>query len=781
MKKKWNKIVEEILKMDSDMSKLSDSELRHKTDEFKLRLKEGTSLDSLLPEAFAVVRETAFRVVGMKPYPVQIMGGIAIHEGNIAEMATGEGKTLVSTMPAYLNALVGKGVHIVTVNDYLAKRDAEWMGKIHEFLGLSVGYILNDYTPDRRKQAYNCDITYITNNELGFDYLRDNMAKKSTDIVQRGLHFAIIDEIDSILIDEARTPLIISGNESDASSLYIACDILARQMQKGKGDGKLKKIDAILGEDIVEDGDFYVDEKDKNVSLTVAGVEKVEDYFHIENFSAPEHLAIQKTIILALKANYLMFRDKDYVVKEQQVFIVDEFTGRIMKGRRFSDGLHQAIEAKEHVVIQKENNTLATITLQNFFNKYDKKAGMTGTAKTEEKEFRDTYHMKVCPIPTNKPISRVDEPDSLYLTKKEKFHAIIEDIVKTHEKEQPVLVGTINIDTSEYLSRKLKEIGIKHQVLNAKYHEAEAEIISHAGEKGMVTIATNMAGRGTDIILGKEVLALGGLRVIGTERHESRRIDNQLRGRAGRQGDIGSSKFYLSLEDNLIRLFGLEKYIELYRKLGIKENEEITHKTASKQVEKAQRRVELNNYNMRKQLLDYDKVNNDQRELIYAERRKLLNKENIRETILNMLRDVANSCISYDKKNKTWDVSVLNDYLEKDEMITISSDSTQKELSKTVFEIFFKKYQKIEELITPEQMRENERSVLLEVIDNNWMLQLDNMEHLKQSISLQSYAQKDPVAQYKLEGYSMFDRMLASIRNDIAITFTHIYYEPAEV
>lgn len=564
MKKKWNKIVEEILKMDSDMSKLSDSELRHKTDEFKLRLKEGTSLDSLLPEAFAVVRETAFRVVGMKPYPVQIMGGIAIHEGNIAEMATGEGKTLVSTMPAYLNALVGKGVHIVTVNDYLAKRDAEWMGKIHEFLGLSVGYILNDYTPDRRKQAYNCDITYITNNELGFDYLRDNMAKKSTDIVQRGLHFAIIDEIDSILIDEARTPLIISGNESDASSLYIACDILARQMQKGKGDGKLKKIDAILGEDIVEDGDFYVDEKDKNVSLTVAGVEKVEDYFHIENFSAPEHLAIQKTIILALKANYLMFRDKDYVVKEQQVFIVDEFTGRIMKGRRFSDGLHQAIEAKEHVVIQKENNTLATITLQNFFNKYDKKAGMTGTAKTEEKEFRDTYHMKVCPIPTNKPISRVDEPDSLYLTKKEKFHAIIEDIVKTHEKEQPVLVGTINIDTSEYLSRKLKEIGIKHQVLNAKYHEAEAEIISHAGEKGMVTIATNMAGRGTDIILGKEVLALGGLRVIGTERHESRRIDNQLRGRAGRQGDIGSSKFYLSLEDNLIRLFGLEKYIELY-------------------------------------------------------------------------------------------------------------------------------------------------------------------------------------------------------------------------
>ena len=466
MKKKWNKIVKEILKMDSDMSKLSDSELRHKTDEFKLRLKEGTSLDSLLPEAFAVVREAAFRVVGMKPYPVQIMGGIAIHEGNIAEMATGEGKTLVSTMPAYLNALVGKGVHIVTVNDYLAKRDAEWMGKIHEFLGLSVGYILNDYTPDRRKQAYNCDITYITNNELGFDYLRDNMAKKSTDIVQRGLHFAIIDEIDSILIDEARTPLIISGNESDASSLYIACDILARQMQKGKGDGKLKKIDAILGEDIVEDGDFYVDEKDKNVSLTVAGVEKVEDYFHIENFSAPEHLAIQKTIILALKANYLMFRDKDYVVKEQQVFIVDEFTGRIMKGRRFSDGLHQAIEAKERVVIQKENNTLATITLQNFFNKYDKKAGMTGTAKTEEKEFRDTYHMKVCPIPTNKPISRVDEPDSLYLTKKEKFHAIIEDIVKTHEKEQPVLVGTINIDTSEYLSRKLKEIGIKHQVLN---------------------------------------------------------------------------------------------------------------------------------------------------------------------------------------------------------------------------------------------------------------------------------------------------------------------------
>lgn len=780
MKKKWNKIVEEILKLDEDMSQLSDVELRYKTTEFKQRLKEGVTLDSLLPEAFAVVREAAFRVVNMKPYPVQIMGGIAIHEGNIAEMATGEGKTLVSTMPAYLNALEEKGVHVVTVNDYLAKRDAEWMGKIHEFLGLSVGYILNDYTPDRRKKAYNCDITYITNNELGFDYLRDNMAKKSNDIVQRGLHFAIIDEIDSILIDEARTPLIISGNERDASSLYIACNVLARQMIKGEGDGRLKKIDAILGEDIVEDGDFYVDEKDKIVSLTASGVEKVEDYFHIENFSAPEHLAIQRTIILALKANYLMFRDKDYVVKDQQVFIVDEFTGRIMQGRRFSDGLHQAIEAKENVVIQKENNTLATITLQNFFNKYDKKAGMTGTAKTEEKEFRDTYHMKVCPIPTNKPISRVDEPDSLYLTKKEKFHAIIEDIVKTHEKEQPVLVGTINIDTSEYLSNELKKIGIKHQVLNAKYHEAEAEIISHAGEKGMVTIATNMAGRGTDIILGEGVLALGGLRVIGTERHESRRIDNQLRGRSGRQGDIGSSKFYLSLEDNLIRLFGLEKYIDIYRKLGIEENEEIIHKTVSKQVEKAQKRVELNNYNMRKQLLDYDKVNNDQRELIYAERRKLLNKEDVHEAIINMLHDVADSCISYDKKRKEWDISSLATYLESDEMITVTPDSTKKDLSKTVFEEFLKKYQKIESMFIPEQMRETERNVLLEVIDNNWMLQLDNMEHLKQSISLQSYAQKDPVAQYKLEGYNMFDKMLASIRSDIAATFTHIYYQPTE-
>lgn len=780
MKKKWNKIVEEILKLDEDMSQLSDVELRYKTTEFKQRLKEGVTLDSLLPEAFAVVREAAFRVVNMKPYPVQIMGGIAIHEGNIAEMATGEGKTLVSTMPAYLNALEEKGVHVVTVNDYLAKRDAEWMGKIHEFLGLSVGYILNDYTPDRRKKAYNCDITYITNNELGFDYLRDNMAKKSSDIVQRGLHFAIIDEIDSILIDEARTPLIISGNERDASSLYIACNVLARQMIKGKGDGRLKRIDAILGEDIVEDGDFYVDEKDKIVSLTAAGVEKVEDYFHIENFSDPEHLAIQRTIILALKANYLMFRDKDYVVKDQQVFIVDEFTGRIMQGRRFSDGLHQAIEAKENVVIQKENNTLATITLQNFFNKYDKKAGMTGTAKTEEKEFRDTYHMKVCPIPTNKPISRVDEPDSLYLTKKEKFHAIIEDIVKTHEKEQPVLVGTINIDTSEYLSNELKKIGIKHQVLNAKYHEAEAEIISHAGEKGMVTIATNMAGRGTDIILGEGVLALGGLRVIGTERHESRRIDNQLRGRSGRQGDIGSSKFYLSLEDNLIRLFGLEKYIDIYRKLGIEENEEIIHKTVSKQVEKAQKRVELNNYNMRKQLLDYDKVNNDQRELIYAERRKLLNKEDVHEAIINMLHDVADSCISYDKKRKEWDISSLATYLESDEMITVTPDSTKKDLSKTVFEEFLKKYQKIESMFIPEQMRETERNVLLEVIDNNWMLQLDNMEHLKQSISLQSYAQKDPVAQYKLEGYNMFDKMLASIRSDIAATFTHIYYQPTE-
>ena len=594
--KRISKTVDKIEALDESMQKLSDEELRHKTVEFKERLANGETLDDLLPEAYATVREASSRAIGLKHYRVQLIGGIILHQGRIAEMRTGEGKTLVSTLPAYLNALEEKGVHIVTVNDYLATRDAEWMGKVHNFLGLTVGVVTNDMENDERREAYNCDITYITNNELGFDYLRDNMVIEKEDLVQRDLHYAIVDEVDSVLIDEARTPLIISGESGKSTELYRACDILARQMERGSSDGELSKMDILMNEDIEEDGDFLVNEKDKQIMLTADGVKKVEKFFHIENLADPENLAIQHNIILALRAHNLMFKDKDYVVKDDEVLIVDEFTGRIMPGRRYSDGLHQAIEAKENVKVKRESKTLATITFQNFFNKYDKKAGMTGTALTEEQEFREIYGMDVVVIPTNKPVQRIDHDDAIYKTKREKMNAVVEDIIESHAKGQPVLVGTITIEMSEELSAMLKKRGIKHNVLNAKFHEKEAEIISHAGEIGAVTIATNMAGRGTDIVLEDGVAELGGLKIIGTERHESRRIDNQLRGRAGRQGDPGESKFYLSLEDDLMRLFGSERMISIYNALGIPEGEEIQHKTISKTIEKAQKKIENNNF-----------------------------------------------------------------------------------------------------------------------------------------------------------------------------------------
>ena len=635
--KRISKTVDKIEALDESMQKLSDEELRHKTVEFKERLANGETLDDLLPEAYATVREASSRAIGLKHYRVQLIGGIILHQGRIAEMRTGEGKTLVSTLPAYLNALEEKGVHIVTVNDYLATRDAERMGKVHNFLGLTVGVVTNDMENDERREAYNCDITYITNNELGFDYLRDNMVIEKEDLVQRDLHYAIVDEVDSVLIDEARTPLIISGESGKSTELYRACDILARQMERGSSDGELSKMDILMNEDIEEDGDFLVNEKDKQIMLTADGVKKVEKFFHIENLADPENLAIQHNIILALRAHNLMFKDKDYVVKDDEVLIVDEFTGRIMPGRRYSDGLHQAIEAKENVKVKRESKTLATITFQNFFNKYDKKAGMTGTALTEEQEFREIYGMDVVVIPTNKPVQRIDHDDAIYKTKREKMNAVVEDIIESHAKGQPVLVGTITIEMSEELSAMLKKRGIKHNVLNAKFHEKEAEIISHAGEIGAVTIATNMAGRGTDIVLEDGVAELGGLKIIGTERHESRRIDNQLRGRAGRQGDPGESKFYLSLEDDLMRLFGSERMISIYNALGIPEGEEIQHKTISKTIEKAQKKIENNNFGIRKNLLDYDRVNNEQREVMYKERRRVLDGDDMKESVLGMM------------------------------------------------------------------------------------------------------------------------------------------------
>ena len=770
-------IVDRIEAMDEEMQQLSDTELKGKTAEFKKRLEEGETLDDILPEAFAVVREAASRTLHIKHYRVQLIGGIILHQGRIAEMRTGEGKTLVSTLPAYLNALTGKGVHIVTVNDYLAKRDAEWMGQVHEFLGLKVGVVLNSMDNDERREAYNCDITYVTNNELGFDYLRDNMVIYKEQLVQRGLHFAVIDEVDSVLIDEARTPLIISGQSGKSTKLYDACDILARQLVKGEASGEFSKINAIMGEEIEETGDFIVNEKEKNVNLTEEGVKKVEKFFNFENLADAENLEIQHNIILALRAHNLMFKDQDYVVtSDGEVMIVDEFTGRIMPGRRYSDGLHQAIEAKEHVKVRRESKTLATITFQNLFNKFEKKSGMTGTALTEEKEFRDIYGMDVVEIPTNRPVQRVDLNDAVYKTKKEKFEAVIEEIIEAHAKGQPVLVGTITIETSELLSKMLKKRGIQHKVLNAKFHEKEAEIVADAGVHGAVTIATNMAGRGTDIKLDDAAREAGGLKIIGTERHESRRIDNQLRGRSGRQGDPGESRFYISLEDDLMRLFGSERLMNVFNTLGVEDGEQIEHKMLSSAIEKAQKKIENNNFGIRKNLLEYDQVMNEQREIIYEERRRVLDGESMRDSIYHMITEyvenVVDSCISPDVDYEEWDLTELDVNLHATLPIKIPTiedvkGMNQKELKHLLKERAVKAYEEKEaEFPELEHLREIERVILLKVIDAKWMDHIDDMDQLRQGIGLQAYGQRDPLVEYKMMGYDMFGEMTAAIAKD---------------
>ena len=780
-------LVDKIEELRPTMQAMTDEELKAQTRKFKERLAEGETLDDLLPEAFATVREASKRVLNMEHYRVQLIGGIILHQGRIAEMRTGEGKTLVSTCPAYLKALEGKGVHIVTVNDYMAKREAEWMGKVHEFKGLKVGVILNSMKNDERREQYACDITYVTNNEDGFDYLRDNMVIYKEQLVQRELHYAIIDEVDSVLIDEARTPLIISGQSGKSTKLYEVCDILARQLQRGEASGEMTKMTAIMGEEIIETGDFIVNEKDKVVNLTEEGVKKVEKFFHIENLADPENLEIQHNIILALRAHNLMFRDQDYVVKDDQVLIVDEFTGRIMPGRRYSDGLHQAIEAKEHVKVRRESKTLATITFQNFFNKYAKKAGMTGTALTEEQEFREIYGMDVIEIPTNRPVQRVDLDDAVYMTKKEKFRAVVEEIKKAHAKNQPVLVGTITIETSELLSNMLRREGIAHQVLNAKFHELEAEIVAQAGVAGAVTIATNMAGRGTDIKLDEEARAAGGLKIIGTERHESRRIDNQLRGRSGRQGDPGESRFYISLEDDLMRLFGSEKLMSVFSSLGVAENEQIEHKMLSSAIEKAQRKIESNNYGIRKNLLEYDQVNNEQREIIYKERRRVLDGDNMRDAICKMITDTVENtvdmCISDEVDSDEWDLIELNTILQPIIPVkTITKEDVKgirkNQLKQNLKEEAIKLYEvKEAEFAEPEQIRELERVVLLKVIDRKWMDHIDDMEQLRQGIGLQAYGQRDPKVEYKMSAFEMFDEMIAGIQQDTVRLLYHVRIE----
>mgnify|MGYP005792596841 FL=1 len=781
-------IVEKIESLRPEMASKSDEELRDQTRIFKERLAQGETLDDILPEAFATVREAAKRTLNMEHFPVQLIGGIVLHQGRIAEMRTGEGKTLVSTCPAYLNALRGKGVQIVTVNDYLAKRDAEWMGQVHRFLGLTVGVVLNEMNSEQRKAAYACDITYVTNNELGFDYLRDNMAIYKEQLVLRDLDYCIIDEVDSVLIDEARTPLIISGQSGKSTKLYEVCDVLARQLERGTVSKEFSKLDAIMGEEIEETGDFVVDEKDKVVNLTEQGVRKVEEFFHIENLADPENLEIQHNIILALRANNLMFRDKDYVVKDNEVLIVDEFTGRIMPGRRYSDGLHQAIEAKEHVNVRRESRTLATITFQNFFNKFNKKAGMTGTALTEEKEFRNIYGMDVIAIPTNRPMIRKDLDDAVYKTKKEKFKAVVDEVEKAHEKGQPVLVGTIAIETSELLSKMLNRRGIPHKVLNAKFHELEAEIVADAGIHGSVTIATNMAGRGTDIKLDDESKALGGLKIIGTERHESRRIDNQLRGRSGRQGDPGESRFYLSLEDDLLRLFGSERLMHMFEAMGVPEGEQIEHKMLSNAIEKAQMKIESNNFGIREQLLKFDEVNNEQREVIYAERRKVLDGDNMRDLVLKMITDIVENAvdmsISDDQTAEKWDLSELNSLLLPiiplspirltDEQKSMKKNELKHNLKEKAIKLYEAKEAEFPEA---EQIREIERVVLLKVIDNKWMAHLDDMDALRESIGLQAYGQRDPVVEYKMQGYDMYEAMMASIQEETVRILFHIRVE----
>ena len=785
--KRIDGLVKKIEDLRPAMMAMSDEQLRDKTKEYRKRLTEGETLDDLLPEAYATVREAARRVLNTEHYRVQLIGGIILHQGRIAEMKTGEGKTQTCLLPAYLNALEGKGVHVVTVNDYLAKRDAEWMGQVHEFLGLKVGVVLNDMKPEERREAYNCDITYVTNNELGFDYLRDNMVIYKEQLVLRDLHYAIIDEVDSVLIDEARTPLIISGQSGKSTKLYEACDILARQLTRGEDMEELSKMDAIMGIEREETGDFIVNVKDKVVNLTAQGVSKVERFFQIENLADPENLEIQHNIILALRAHNLMFRDQDYVVKDDQVLIVDEFTGRIMPGRRYSDGLHQAIEAKEHVKVKRESKTLATITFQNFFNKFEKKAGMTGTALTEEREFRDIYGMDVVEIPTNKPIARIDRQDAVYKTKREKLHAIVEAVKAAHAKGQPVLVGTINIDASEELSGLLKKSGIEHKVLNAKFHEMEAEIVADAGIHGAVTIATNMAGRGTDIKLDDEARAAGGLMIVGTERHESRRIDNQLRGRSGRQGDPGESRFYISLEDDLMRLFGSDRMITMFNALGIPEGQEIEHSALTKAIESAQKKIENNNFGIRKNLLEYDQVMNEQREIIYEERRRVLNGESMRDAIYKMITDIVedcvDTCIGDDSDFEEWDYNELNTLLlpiiplqpvSASRVMKPKKNSLKQQLKEEAVKLYESKEAEFPE---PEAIREIERVILLKVIDRKWMDHLDDMDQLRQGAGLQAYGQRDPLVEYKLSGYEMFDDMTQNIKEDTVRLLFHVRIE----
>ena len=790
--KRIKPIVDKILGMREQWVALSDEELQHKTVEFKERLAKGETLDDILPEAFATVREASRRVLGEEHYPVQLTGGIVLHQGRIAEMRTGEGKTNVAALPSYLNALAGEGVHVVTVNDYLAQRDAENEGKVHRFLGLTVGCVLNSMNNDERRAAYNCDITYVTNNELGFDYLRDNMVVYKEQLVMRGLHFAIIDEVDSILIDEARTPLIISGQSGKSTKLYEVCDILAKRLEKGEASAEFSKMNALMGEEITETGDFVVSEKDKTINLTEQGVQKVEQFFHIDNLADAENLEIQHNMIMALKANYMMFRDQDYVVKDDEILIVDEFTGRIMPGRRYSDGLHQAIEAKEHVKVKRESKTLATITFQNFFNKFDKKCGMTGTALTEEREFRNIYGMDVVEIPTNKPIARIDHQDAVYKTKKEKYKAVCDEVEETYKKGQPVLVGTVNIDTSELLSGMLKRRGIPHNVLNAKYHELEAQIVAGAGVHGSVTIATNMAGRGTDIKLDEESRKLGGLKIIGTERHESRRIDNQLRGRSGRQGDPGESRFYISLEDDLMRLFGSEKIMSMFNALGVQDGEQIEHKMLTSAIEKAQKKIEGNNYGIRENVLKYDEVMNEQREIIYKERRQVLDGESMKDVILKMVKDIVSQVvdrtISDEQAPEDWDFAQLNIELRSIIPLTEympSADETKNmkkaALKETLTEMAMQAYaDKESEFPDPESMREAERVVLLKTIDRKWMDHIDDMDQLRQGIGLQAYAQRDPLNEYKMAGYDMFNEMMASIREDTVKMMFRVKVEKPE-
>ena len=784
--KRITPIVDKIESYRDDMMALSDSELRGKTDEFKERLANGETLDDIMPEAYAVVREATRRVINQEHYRVQLMGGIILHQGRIAEMRTGEGKTQTCLLPAYLNALTGKGVHVVTVNDYLAHRDATWMGQIHEFLGLTVGCVLNSLEKEERQKAYQCDITYVTNNELGFDYLRDNMVVYKNQLVQRDLNFAIIDEVDSILIDEARTPLIISGQSGKSTKLYEACDVLARQLHRGTAK-ELTKMDIIMKEEYTEDGDFIVNEKEKVVNLTAQGVSKVESFFHIENLADPENLEIQHNVILALRAHNLMFRDQDYVVKDDQVLIVDEFTGRIMPGRRFSDGLHQAIEAKERVKIKRESKTLANITFQNFYNKYAKKCGMTGTALTEEQEFRDIYGMDVVEVPTNRPVARIDYEDAVYKTRNGKYLAVLDEIIESQKKGQPVLVGTITIEASEELSRLLSKNGVKHRVLNAKFHEQEAEIVAEAGISGNVTIATNMAGRGTDIKLDDIAKAAGGLKIIGTERHESRRIDNQLRGRSGRQGDPGESRFFISLEDDLMRLFGSQTMMNMFNRMGIGETDRIQHKLLSKAIETAQKKIESNNYGIRKNLLEYDQVMNDQREIIYNERRKVLDGESMRDTIISMTKSVVDKfvslCVSDEQPCTEWDLKELNQILlpvipiqpveltESERVSRITKDQLVERLQKEAVEVYEKKER---EFPDAEQIRELERVVLLKVIDKKWMDHIDDMDQLRQGIGLQAYGNKDPKVEYRISGFDMFDEMTAAIQEDTVKLLTHV-------